>query len=72
MNSESPNSPETVSLPKYLLIEFEDAFSRLWLVVSKVTSQMEQGAVHPHLLTPIPRHELNHALDLLAAWRWAA
>jgi hypothetical protein len=70
MNSESPESPETVRLPKYLLIEFEDGFSRLWVVVSKVMSQLEQGA-DPQLLTPIVRHELNHALSVLATWRWA-
>jgi hypothetical protein len=63
--------PETVSVPKYLLVEFEDGFSRLWLVVREATSQIEKGE-DPQLLAPILRPELNSALNTLAAWRLAS
>jgi putative transcriptional regulator len=68
MSTESP--PETVSVPKYLLVEFEDGFSRLWLAVSKATSQIEKGT-DPQHVTPILRQELNQALSTLVSWRWA-
>ena len=63
-------SPETVNVAKYLLVEFEDGFSHLWLVVSNVTSQIEKGP-DPQQVGPVLRQELDHALDALCAWRWA-
>jgi hypothetical protein len=66
MSTES--TPETVSVPKYLLVEFEDGFARFWLAVTRATSQIEKGA-DPQLVAPTLRQELDHALNTLAAWR---
>jgi hypothetical protein len=70
MSSESPKPPETVSLPKDLLVEFEEGFSRLWLMVSNIAAQIENGTDARQNL-PLLRQELNLALNTLADWRWA-
>jgi hypothetical protein len=70
MSRESPKPPEMVCVPKNLLVDFEEGFSRLWLAVSKATSQIEKGA-DPQLVSPGLRQELNQALNTLVSWRWA-
>jgi hypothetical protein len=40
MSSQSPKSPETVNVPKNLLVDLEKGFSRLAFVLSNIIAQL--------------------------------
>ena len=65
----SSQSPETVNVPKNLLVDLEEGFSRLAFVLSNIVTQIENGTKAQQVL-PTLRDELNQALNTLAEWRW--
>jgi hypothetical protein len=69
MSSQSPTSPETVNVPKNMLVDLEEGFSRLAFVLSNIVTQIENGTKAQQLL-PTLRQELDQALHTLAEWRW--
>ena len=61
----SSQSPETVNVPKNMLVDLEEGFSRLAFVLSNIVTQIENGTKAQQVL-PTLRKELNQALNTLA------